>query len=394
MTSSRGSSNRISHILKALLVLIFPLRFSGENLLDLLLFGSTGFLYTPVYTYPEIMNQYTWIMYSGSIMLRNFMIGMLIIFPGILFSHKLSNAPLENNYWKRGVGTAAGIYFLSIVLMIMFSLTLFNPYSSSYDLGYYQLLDNLRFFPTLVIGIFIVLPMVQRQGVIIGSPKYFHHYSMADLESNPKLSLNRERIISVILWIFLCFGPFAIGINYYYSIPAISPLMSYIYSIDSGIYASRYTLTGNFIDFSFFPFIASFCAFQFIFVRDVYRYIRKEITRQRLVSMAVFSIFAPQLLMSLIGFPMGFYYSQLFPLPLLQAIGFIVIRYHQPKDHQIERIWEDVPQKLWWEKSVEHPIPIVTTPERPIRHRDEELLTIPLPYLVLSKLRSLNHRRK
>jgi len=395
MTQERVLSKGIPYFLKTLLVLIFPLQFSSESLIELLMFPPSGFLFTPVYSYPEIITEFIWIMYSGSIILRNFVIGMIIIFPGILFSHKLSKAPVEKNYWKRSVGAAAAIYFVSIAMISITSLMMYNPYGFEWDVGYYQFYSKLMYFPTLVIGVFIILPMVQRQAATIGSPKYLHHYSISDLESNTKLSFTRERIISVILWIFLCFGPFAIAFSpyYYYSIPAISPLMTYYYGVYGGYLRTTYNLTGNFIDFSSLPFIAFVCIFQFFFVRDIYRYLRKEISRQRMVSMAIFSIFAPLLMMTLISLPMGMNSTSLIPLPLLQVIGAIAIRYHRPRAQQIDRVWEDVPHRMWWEKSVEKPIPVMTTPERPIRHSDEELLTIPLTYLVLSKLRSLNHRR-
>lgn len=400
MTQKRDLSNGISHFLKALLVLIFPLSFSGDSIVEILTFRSSGFLFTPVYSYPAIMTEITWILYSGSIILRNFVIGMLIILPGIFFSLKLSKAPLEKNYWKRGVGTAAGIYFLSIAMMIMVSLMLYDPYSYTYDFGYYQLFDNLRYFPTLVIGVFVILPMIQRQAVIIGTPKFLHHHSVSELESNPKFSLSRERILSAILWIFLCFGPYAVGGStfYWYGIPFTSLSMTYYLDYYSAVrtFASTYNLTSHFVDFSSFPLVALVCIFQFMFVREIYRYLRKQVKKQRLVSMAILSIFGPLIMMNVISMTIGInmYYITLLPLPLLQCIGYIMIRYHKPKAQLMERIWEDVPHRMWWEKPVERPIPIMTTPERPIRHSDEELITIPLPYLVLSKLRSLNHREK
>ena len=394
MTQSRRLSHGISYLLKALLVLITPLSFSADSLIQLLVFRPSGFLFTPVYSYPAIMTEYTWIIYSGGILLRNFIIGMLIISPGILFSHELSKAPPEKNYWKRGLVTAAGIYLLSVTLMIWISLYLYNPITYTYDMVNYQLFENLRYFPSLVIGIFVLLPMVQRQAVIIGTPKSLHYYPMNELESNPKFSLSRERILSIIMWMFLCFGPYAVGLSIYYGYGMTFPSFLLLYNLQFStmVRSAIFSLSIYWIDFSSFLIFALAFIFQFFFVREVYKYLRKEVSRQRLLSVAVLSLFSPLIIMNIISMFIGMYYYSLIPLPLLQAIGFVVIRYHKPKAEQIDKIWDDVPNRMWWEKKVERPIPVYTTPERPIRHHDEELITVPLPYIVLSKIRSLNHR--
>ena len=176
-----------------------------------------------------------------------------------------------------------------------------------------------------------------------------------------------------------------------------SLLSTYVLSID--VFRQADSLFLNFLytmnDFSIIPLSALIYAFHFAFVRDTYKYLRKTITRQRLLSMAVFSSIFPLILSSGMYVPMlGYYFQMPTPIPLLQIVGLLLIRFHRLNADQVDRIWKDDRSKMWWEKAdreqqrEEH---VESTPERPNRHR-EEIITVPIAYLFISRIRQLNRR--
>ncbi|MCK5264501.1 MAG: hypothetical protein KAR03_02750, partial [Candidatus Thorarchaeota archaeon] len=79
---------------------------------------------------------------------------------------------------------------------------------------------------------------------------------------------------------------------------------------------------------------------------------------------------------------------------IIQFVGLLMVRYHRPEIDQSERVWKADRDTMWWETEKvrrEVQIPTQSTPEKPIRHR-EETITIPVGYLFLSRIRSLRSR--
>ena len=402
MTQKRGLSNWISLFLKALLIMIFPLNNFGSNLQQLVILPTTGFLFTPVSGYPDLLVGFSLTLPFLGAMLRNFIIGLVIAFPGMFFNYKLSQAPINKSYWKRGLVTAIGIYFMVIAIVTVLFVNIINPIGYFFDESPWMLYQNVMLYPTLVFGVFIILPLIQRQAVSIASPDFLHYQSMKDIESNPNLSLSREKFLSVILWLFLCFAPFTIAytpFSMWGGIPFLSLLMGYTYGSYLPVFfedISYFQLLIGVNDFAIIPFIALMNVFHFMFVRDIYRYLRSSITRLRLIGIALFSTIGP-FFISLGIVPINPFYllGSLIPIPLVQIVGFLVIRYHRPIADQVDRVWKDDNHSMWWEPEREKPKekPRTTTPEKPQRHRDEEVITIPIPYLFLSKLRSISRRK-
>ncbi len=387
----RGLPEWANVLLKVLFVMIFPLSIYGTNPLQFILLPTSGLLFTQLENNPLI--------FMLSTVLRNFIIGILVAFPGIYYSYKLSRVPVNRSYWKQGLGTAIAIYLLVLGLFYYFMMNMYSPIYFDYNL--WELLQSIGQYTTLVMGVFIILPLVQRQAVIIGSPSELHYYSISKIESIPKLNLSREKILSIVFWLVLCFGPIMVQQNSMLwgrgGNSSISMMFTYVLSIDvnrhTGSLLVNFLFTMN--DFSILPIFALVSAFHFVFVRDTYRYIRKTITRKRLVLMAVFSSIFPLIISSRMYIPMvGFNYLILIPIPLLQLVGLLLVRLHRPIVDQVDRIWKDDKSKMWWEiddreqQREEH---VESTPERPHRHR-EELIIVPVTYLLTSRIRQL-HRR-
>ena len=80
------------------------------------------------------------------------------------------------------------------------------------------------------------------------------------------------------------------------------------------------------------------------------------------------------------------------PIPILQVVGLLVIRYHRPIADEVDRVWEDDAHKMWWEKPRPQKTPVISTPEKPQRNHDGELITVPVHYLLLSRLRRVSRR--
>ena len=386
-------------LLKVLFVMIFPLSVYGTNLLQLIILPTSGLLFTPLESYSVWASDFSTLILILSTVLRNFVVGILIAFPGIYYSYKLSRVPVNRSYWKQGLGTAIAIYFLVLSLLFYFTMYMYSP-EFYWDSSFWILLQRIGQYTTLVMGVFIILPLVQRQAVIIGSPSELHCYSMSEIESYPKLNLSREKMLSAIFWLVLCFGPlmFQQSLFYYGGGNTFSGLLI-TYELSADVYRIPGSLLLSFIfitnDFSIIPLSAVIGAFHFAFVRDTYRYLRKTITRKRLVSMAIFSSIFPLIISTGTYIPMlGYYFLIPIPFPLLQIVGFILVKYHRPIVDYVDRIWKDDRSKMWWEEDdreqqkEEH---VGSTPERPHRHR-EEIIVVPVTYRFVSRIRQLSRR--
>lgn len=387
-------------LLKVLFVMIFPLTVSGTNLLQLINLPTSGLLFTPLQSYSVWMSDFSTLILIINTVLRNFFIGILIAFPGIYYSHKLSRVPVNQSYWKQGLGVAIAIYFLLYGFTILLMMNMYSP-EYYWDSSLWTLMQRLGQYTSLVMGVFIILPLVQRQAVIISSPSDLHCYSMSEIESIPKLKLSREKMLSAIFWLVLCFGPMMVQQasmsidsrgNYYYSL-----LFIYILSIDAHRHTGSLILnfTGTMNNLSIILLFALLSAFHFAFVRDTYKYLRKTITRKRLLSMVVFSSIFPLIIFLGPGVLMMRYFPlTTIPVPLLQVVGLLLVKYHRPITEQVDCIWKGDTSKMWWEEAdreQQREEPVEYTPERPHHHR-EELIIVPVTYLLISRVRQLNRR--
>lgn len=395
----RGLPEWANYLLKVLFVMIFPLFIYASDISQILFLPSSGFIFTSIQNFPAYLVDFFVIQVLNTI-LRNFIIGIIIAFPGIYFNYKLTRTPLHKSSWKRGIGLSTAIYFITLTMVMFLSQFMFSPILGWND-SYWELYNKIIYYPSLVLGVFIILPLVLRQAIIISVPSALHHYSMREIESSPKFNLSREKMLSAIFWLFICFAPYTFQYDRY------SWYGGYMYTsflMDYRLYQNWYeftntisvTLLGQMAMFPNIPFVALLFALNFMFVRDVYRYLRRTISKQRLIGMAILSCLFPLILT--MG-PGGFYiYGYMpflpIPIPIIQFVGLLIVRYHRPEIDQSERVWKADRDTMWWEtERVRREVQIQTqsTPEKPIRHR-EETITIPVGYLFLSRVRSLRSR--
>lgn len=378
-------------LLKVLVIMIFPLNVQCNNFLQLIILPANGLLFTPVQYYPDLLTDFIHFGVLLGAVLRNFIIGIIIAFPGIFYTYKLSRVPVSRSYWTRGLGTAIAIYFLTIGFLFVLLFGMYTPIGfMTYNI--YLLYERLVQYTTLVMGVFIVLPLIQRQAVIIRSPSDLHDYSMREIELFSKLDLSREKILSAIFWLVLCFAPIAIYLGPYYG-NCSALMMNYMI----GFNLTRYINMASFyfryypLDFSHIPFYALMSLFNFIFVRDSYRYLRNEITRKRLLWMAVISTLFPTII------TLAMYTSSIFyllvlpiPIPIIQFVGLLIVKLHRPLADQTGKIWMGEKSKMWWESDDEAENG-ESTSEKP-RHRRDDTVIVSLDYLLISRIRQLKHR--
>ncbi|MGY5879984.1 MAG: hypothetical protein RTV31_07015 [Candidatus Thorarchaeota archaeon] len=405
----RGLPEWANYLLKALFVMIFPLTIYATEPLEILFLPTSGFLFAPTQVYPQYLVDLSFIFATLSIILRNFIIGIIVALPGIYYNYKLSRAPLHKSFWKRGIGLSAAIFFVAFGVGIFLS-----QYTSSlipgYNQEYWELLMRLQYYPSLVMGVFIILPLVLRQAVTISVPSDLHYYSMRDIEASPKFNLSREKMLSAIFWLFICFAPYAIQYDmysWYGGYMSTSLMMDYRLGSNwyGGIDVVYTYFFGQIAMFPNMPIFVLLYAFNFAFVRDVYRYLRNTITRSRLIGMAVFSCLFPLILSMGMGglFIVGMYLIILpLPIPIIQIVGLVTVRYHHPEVIQSRRVWKGDRSAMWWETETtvqpmqtraQTPTQTQATPEKPIRHRDE-IITVPLRYRFLSRIRKLRLRNQ
>ena len=391
----RGLPEWANISLKVLVIMIFPLSVYGENLLQLFILPTSGLLFTPTESYYVWLTDITYLSVLLGTILRNLFIGILVAVPGIYYTYKLSRVPVNQSYWKRGLGTAIAIYFLVLGLITYMFSSMISPIGfRTYD--FWLLSENLIRYTTLVMGVFIILPLVQRQAVIIGSPSDLHQYSMREIESYPKLNLSREKILGAIFWFFLCFSPFIIFINPYYwgGGYAVSGFMMNI-NLDFNLMRyfdmSTFFFGYNILDFSQIPFYVLMGAFHFVFVRDAYRYLRKNISKQRLIRVAIVSSIFPFFISIGLSTAGILYFGILpFPIPILQLSGFFIVRFHRPLADQTTRIWMGDKSRMRWERD-ERGVHIESAPEK-LQHRRNKIVTVSVGYLLLSRIRQLKQR--
>ncbi len=396
----RGLPEWANYLLKCLLIMIFPLEFYINELSQIFLIPTSGLLFTSssntlfvgaiTYGIPSIL----------SIGLRNFVIGIILAAPGIYFNYKFERVAVTRSSWKRATGFAAIIFLFTLAIATAMMPILYLPYDYIPS-DWYTLYYKLNSFPTLVIAAFILYPLVKRQAVIIATPSDFHDLSLRQLESAPTLNLGREKMLAAILWFVLGFAPITIQINSYSYYGGtyftgllfggtigenwISEVNTFVYSFYGSVtYTSSLIMAG-------FLFILNF-----VFVRDIYRYVKGKISRTRFAGITLLSCFSVPLMTLAISFPVMILFPgsvlAYFPLPfpILQVTGLLIARFHHPHLDQEEKVWRGDSSRMWWEpERVVQPIqPIATTPERPLRHRSETI-RVPISYRLLSRFRQL-----
>ncbi|MFW9957441.1 MAG: hypothetical protein ACFFCT_05160 [Candidatus Odinarchaeota archaeon] len=379
-------------LLKALLVMLVPLQFNIRSGIDILFLPLNGLLFTPsnnffIYFAEQVTAQP--ILMSD--IMRNFLMGVFLAFPAISFNYRLMHSPADKPFRN----LAIGIMILSSFMIFMAELILMPIFNPVYYYNY-QLIQNIQIFPTFVIGAFVILPMIQRQAVIIASPEELHSHTMREIEMNPQLRVRREKFLATILWIALFFLPYFVFYQYtFYNAYAAILSFSYTMNINSGIYViidiGSSIISGMGMPFFYLPILGILGAVRFLYVRDIYRYLKHEITHRRMMFMGILGDIFPiigYIVISILFSPWSLPISSIFPLPFLFFIGVLLARLHRSVLPYGNRIWADVDTRMWFEEQETRPIIVV--PEKPYRPSEEQI-TVPFGYMVISHIRKRRH---
>jgi hypothetical protein len=381
-------------LVKFLVVMCIPLQFQITNILDLVLLPFYGMLFTPAtsdYYYGYVTRGYIQ-PFGLSTIVTNIGLGLLLAFPYIIFNYRLVKSPLNRPFRNLAVGTLV----ISSFIIFMAMLIVMPLFSSTYYYNY-QLIQNVQAFPTIAIAAFILLPMIQRQAVSIATPEEMHSLTMREIEPNPELSVRREKILAMILWIGLCFLPFFLVTSYSYYYGSTS-IISFAYSFYLGysgplLYESGFPIIQG-IAIPFFSLIVSgiLGGLQFVYVRDIYRFLRHEIKFRRLMNMGILAALFPAIgyyaLSALIS-PWSLASMSALPIPCMFFLGVLITRLHRSVLPYANRVWKDVDARMWFEPK-EESHRVITQPEKPYRP-SEETIKVPLTYMVVSQIRKKRH---
>lgn len=401
---NRNFRQYLGMLLKFLLIMLIPLTINFSSSAGTLATISSSLLLTSIFNSGGIFLEQYVASSIPMILIRNLVIGLIVTLPGFVYNYKLERIPLNKSYWKMGLSICYAI-FLETVAVVIFIVPLFtSSLSYYYNNDYYLFTNALSIYPVLVMAAFIILPLIERLGVSIACPPDSHQESMQEIIQIPEFKTKRERRLARLLWIILCFSPFIFRISYYYgSSFSFASLLFVIniYSYDITYLASNIGVALNLIiqggitGFGAIEALALYSAGNFYFIREIYRYLRKEVTSHRLWLVGVLATLFPVLVSASPFYFYSFYYpGAIIPIPSIFIFGVIIAKLHRPLTDQHDKIWSDDEHDSWWEKkekSGEQEEETYTTPETPYRN-SEELVHVPLRYLIISKLKKLTNR--
>jgi hypothetical protein len=375
-------------LLKALLIMLMPLNFTITNIYDLLYLPFGGLLFTSWQSYGYIVFESA--MYIPSLSFNeissNFAIGLLLAAPAIYFNYRIVTSPADNPLRNFALGIMVFSGFVTFLALMIISST-----GSIYYINY-MLMQNIQIFPTLAVCFFIILPMIQRQAILIAAPEELHSSTVRELERHPHLEVRREKALASLLWACLCFLPFFMltsSYSYYYE---YTSFYSFAYLLNSGYtyydFFEYFATSGMAVPFFSLPVLGILSSIRFVYVRDIYRYLKHEIAYRRLLYIGIFSDIFPVISFTFINMivsPGMLSFYNVLPIPILFFVGLLMARIHKSVLPYANRIWEDVDARMWFEDQVEQP-PKLQEPERPYRPA-EETIRVPIRYMITSQIR-------
>ena len=387
----------IGMFLKFLIIMLVPLTFN--------LYGSTGLLQSLASSFLLTSLFYSGGVFAGQITMnsvsallsRNLLLGLIVTFPGIVYNYKLHNIPLNKSYWKMGFAVCFAIV-LDTVAVAGFLVPLLTGGYNYWNTDYYLLSNALSIYPVLVMGAFIILPLIERLGVAIASPLDIHDQSMQELMQEPELKIKRERRLARFLWVALCFSPivFQFSVMYGNSFNLSGLLFGFSFSFYSGYLEQYFFFYGGITSLATIETMALYSAGNFYFVREIYRYLRKQVTKHRLWLVGVLATLLPILIPRFTYYYIyEIYYSiAIIPIPLVFLLGLMIAKLHRPNMERVDRVWTDEQHEYWWDKKSGFSgkdEEVFSTPETPYRN-SEDLVKVPIHYRIISKLKKLTNR--
>jgi hypothetical protein len=380
-------------LLKVCLVMLMPLNFIIRSMADIPYLPFEGFLFT---SWISDFLTYGSVSYlppiSFSAIPSNFALGLLLAAPAMYFNHRIVNSPA--NKPMRNFAFAIMVFSSFVMfLALMIVTSIGTPYYISY-----MILQNIMLFPTLTVCFFVILPMIQRQAILIATPEELQSNTVWELGKHTDLDLRREKALATLLWVCLCFLPFFVAVSGPLLYSNYSSFISLVYTINNMYsYYDFYnipSLYGSAVLYFDLPLFAILSSFRFMYVRDIYRYLKHEISYRRMLYIGILGDLFPVvsfilLNMSLMGFVP---YYNVYPIPLLVFAGLIVARLHRSVLPFANRIWQDVDARMWFEEPAIQ-VPVHQVPENPYLPPDETI-NVPIRYLLASQIRRRFHNHR
>ncbi|MBY8996672.1 MAG: hypothetical protein KGD60_02985 [Candidatus Thorarchaeota archaeon] len=349
-------------LIKILIVLIFPLR---------------GFFYSYETWWHSILLTVIDNQFIALNPINSLVAGILILLPCLIFEWQLNSRPISKSIRGRTAAACILSWVFSFIL-----LPFANPYWGS-DPFY----NTMVYTPILAIAFFVILPLISRETTRQSISTEHRNLSYRFITSTLRKRSRREKILSGLLWFGLVFCPFMFfAVNYGWSYQIQLSSLFYFVSGYGGGLIYGFTALVN-VEFQFaaaiaasLPPVALLAGLRFVFVRDVFRYQNGNITKSRLVSVALLGELLPSAaltLFALITFPPGMGFFPLFlPMPILPLLGFVFLRFSKFVPVK-EELWTDYEHRMWFEKEQEPYVP------KPV----EETIKVPITYLLVSQVR-------
>jgi len=373
--------------------MLFPLQFQITSLHDLLNLPFRGLLSTswyPVFPFELVPVAYASIVNGIGL---NLAIGFMLALPAILFNYRLARIPANRSIRRLA---AAALVVSGIMVYVAASIAVAILSSSAYYS--YEILLNIEAFPTIAVGAFIVLPIIQRQAILIASSENMHSSPPETLQKHPKSGIGREVILATILWASLYFLPYLVVPTYAYYYGGTFEVFSFAYIMDAGyggnVLAEYYPMFiyGLVVPLFSLPILGILSSLRFVFVRDIYRYLKHEINYRRLLYLGILADIFPVIaftVMQGVIYPWSTFTYGGFPVPCLVVVGMLVTRLHRSVVPVANQIWKDVEARMWFEKEGKGR-GVASVSEQP-SHLEDEIITVPLTYMMVSHLRKRRH---
>jgi hypothetical protein len=315
-------------------------------------------------------------------------LAIAVCIPGIYFTRWLTQQPRELAIKKMAFGAAV---FISL---IVYPLSILVPYGGPYIPTPIFVGSMIQSIVPWVIAVFVVLPVMARQGSFIDSDRKAAHFSQTPegLIHEGGIRPGRCIILSYILGIIaLCFpslayfydylSPYGGGLNF----GIITPTWIGSYYSSGPEYSAFYlSVPPSFA--MFLTYAMGF--FSLAFVYSILQYIQTHIERTRVLGYAALSIIAPAAFF-LVTSP----FMVIVPIPILIALGFLML-FLQKQIPPRQTIWEDKAVEMWYEKDQEITVMGNQPSGRQVMYPERyATVKVPFTYLILSKLRSLRSPR-
>jgi hypothetical protein len=219
-----------------------------------------------------------------------------------------------------------------------------------------------------------------------------------ELEKHADLDLRREKALATFLWVCLCFLPFFAVVSGPLLYSDYSSFISLVYTVANMYsYYDFYnipSLYGSAVLYSNLPLFAILSSFRFMYVRDIYRFLKHEISHRRMLYIGILGDLFPVVSFTFLTMSLMVYvpYYNVYPIPLLVFTGLIVARLHRSVLPFANRVWQDVDARMWFEEPAIQ-IPAQQVPENPYRP-PEETITVPIRYLLVSQIRRRFHNHR